>query len=767
MKKNSKLALLLSLILGATMLLPACGDTGSSESSSSSSSGGSSNEPTVEEMEAEANKGYKARMAEWLKYVEYDAPEETPVLTYSTLTKKDTDDEKTTVDASNVSYGFFATSSTTEEVKEFPVDDGTESEGNEGGAEGGEGTGTEGEGTETPEEPETVEKVVSKTTIEKVYSAETATAIKTLTSKQVRIGGVIVDEDTYTLKDEVSNVLNTGFAEGIFEVTTTKYELKEKPEDATVTLDEFKKDLNNYETVVTYSYYDKAGNEIAKDLEKKGTVSGEFVTLGEKTYLVRDGEIIKTFKAGEQYALPNFDTESSIQIVDIDDSPVNEIYVAQGYAYYEQGDYGYCIREEMPTTMKFGDFYSIMFPSVQIEIVKDYDVVLDYESDAYAIMSYTVLSNGNVYICEYRQLNAAATEYDIFAQDMKFDVAHVILDVATGEVKTVEKDYVAQKLYTNATAEIKSLNCEVTMGDVVGGCKVKDGYALVQIQKVANGAISGKSVYAVLDADLNIVAELPAVIPNQFGYVGFLAEDKVLLNTSAIGENEGDIHSIYYMADVETGDLQLYLHSEKQGEVTYIENGFIYDEKVYDYNWNELYDLDDEDLKYWVRNGVLIMQEDDNRPYIGKIVVESNNYYDDDDDKWGASQSHTVSYDFDTEEFVSGYSSSDHYTVNVTDDYIKVVVDPVSSSNTVEYTIFYDMAGTRLLIFESEKTFWEYDEDDSSKWVKYEMTTATTVTELSEGVYLLKATETWTVLEYRNYETRPANKTYTRYFIMK
>lgn len=770
MKKTSKLAILLSLILGASMVLPACGsgDTGASENSSSGGKGPSTPEQTVEELEAEANKGYKTRIAEWLKYVEYDAPETESPLTWNAINKKSTDEDAYfNVDAGGYSYGFFTTYTVTQETKEFPVEEETE-----GGAEEGAGAATEGAGAgdgagET--EPETVEKTVSETTITTVYSAETGKEIKSFTSKQVVMNGEIVDVENYTPADQYLNLVDELFVEGIFEVFTVKYELMDVPEDEKDTYDEdeYKKDVDNYETVETYSYYDKTGKAIATDLEEQGTVNGEFMTLGDKTYVVRDGEIIKTFNAGEEYNLPKFNKDSQIELINIG-SMTDPIVSAQGYAYYEQGDYGYCIREAAPQLTKFGDFYLTLFPSVQIEIVKDYDVVLDYVSDAYAIMSYTVLSNGNVYICEYRQLNAGATEYDVISGEMKFDIVHVVLDVATGTINTVDKDFVAQKLYTNATPEMKTLNCQVTMGDVVGGCKVKDGYALAQIQKMANGSISGEVVYAVLDAELNIVAELPAIIANQFGYVGFLTEDKMLLNTNAIGEYEEDSHSIYYVADVTTGDLELYLSQYEQIGVEYIDNGFIYEDVVYDYQWNELKDLSDDDYEYYVIDGKLLIQEDDERPYFGKIVVDNDNDdYDDDDEKWGASQTKQVSYEFYTFDFITDGTSNDSYYMIVEDGYIMVEIDTWSSSAS-DYVGLYNFAGTKLWYSaKTTTTSWYYDEEDSSKRVKYTKRIDVFIDTLSDGVHLVEVWETWTALDYYNYETKPADKNFIKYYVMK
>ena len=72
MKKYSKLALMLALMLSMSTVMAACDDPGTSHQKPQ----------TPEEI---ANEGYKAAAAEWEKYVEYVAPEGAKKLEKTTL----------------------------------------------------------------------------------------------------------------------------------------------------------------------------------------------------------------------------------------------------------------------------------------------------------------------------------------------------------------------------------------------------------------------------------------------------------------------------------------------------------------------------------------------------------------------------------------------------------------------------------------------------------------------------------------------------------
>ena len=147
----------------------------------------------------------------------------------------------------------------------------------------------------------------------------------------------------------------------------------------------------------------------------------------------------------------------------------------------------------------------VMYPGVSVEVYKDYNVVATYETDAYHLAGYGVLPNGNVYFCEYRLVDTDSASYDFLLSGYKIDVVHTVLDVTTGEAKEVANNFIATKIFTNATENINTfinLQTRVLESSMFGytlleGIEMKDGYILAETQAFANGALQDNTVFAV------------------------------------------------------------------------------------------------------------------------------------------------------------------------------------------------------------------------------------------------------------------------------
>ncbi len=703
MNKRSKLALVLAFLLSATTVFTACGDSLTSSDSWSSSD---SDYKTPGQLEQEANASYSDKIDEWGRYIECEESEEVPNYSLTELTQMDTNTVKTEI---TVSGGVYVKTKTETVWKDIVLIEG--------------------------EDP--VEMVALKNITQSVYNLETGEKIMSdFKGKTVQFNGVIVDADNYLKSDQIEYTVNASFKDGIIEVKKTTYVLREGAEDETL--------LGNYEAVVTYSYYDKNGTELAKDLDNKGVVDSSdsrYVTIGDYTYLVEDGEIIVKVNKGEEHKIPTY--SGGVE-----------------YAYVKEGDYGYCVREDEMLYMPMGELTAFMLPGMEIQVTnKQYDIVAEYQTDCYAVKGYAILPSGNVYICELDLLDSNATEYDFVVQDMKFNVLHTVVEVTTGKTSVLEKDYAVSTVYNNTTNVLETGINLATMSNVYGEIKMKEGYMLAEIQKFAEGSLSPDTVKVVLDENLNIVAELPNIIPNQFGYAGFIDEDRMLIATKAVGTLPDQNVLIYYTANVETGDLNLFPHNyadyTQNNRFTPIEGGYYYGGKVYGEEWELLSDLEGYTLQDVVGSKLLLKHNEYSGYYYGEIETYYNYEYD-----YELGQSIQVAHrDFDIESvYFGGYDvipSGDrtYYTYNGGSD---------------GYYVLYNAQGNSLRSWDLSESTYEYEDGSYSNRLGYDVNRNVTVIPFGEGTYLVKVTESWylTSGEVNSPSNNKNNKNYTRYYIM-
>lgn len=540
MKKYSKLALMLALMLSMSTVMAACDDPDDKNHE---------NPPTQEELD---NIKYKAAVAEWEKYVEYVAPA-TPKKWEKTTLKTQKEDKSLSYEGD-----YYTISNVVKTEKTFT--------------------------DETATEP--VTKTTKTETTKTYYDSETHEELfKTVIVNVMKDGDKALDTELKPTAEYAQGV--SKLTSYILQVSKTTKVLKTVEEGADP-LDETL--FSSYEEKTVYSYYHLPTKTwIAENLETAAVkrdnvnIAQQIIDIEDKTYLFdkATGEVVATYDLGMEYAVPSFDASNPQFILNGN----QYTWDANGYGYYEQGDYEYYIKEAQPVTMPVGDLMMVLMPEVSFTVYSNGEIKAEYVSDAYAVAGYAVLPNGNVYICEYEYTDAEATEYDANLGGQKINIVHTILNVETGATTDVNNAFLANKVYTNATEAMTTFNSYLTIGsanETLGSMKLKDGYVLAEIQKHANGALEGMTSFAVLSAEtMEIVAELPKIVPNQFGYVGYLDKNTMFVQAQAADRNNTVLN---YAIDVATGNLELFMHNFSN--VQFIDNGFIYEGRVYDYEFN-------------------------------------------------------------------------------------------------------------------------------------------------------------------------------------
>ncbi len=683
MRKGSKLAILLALVLSASATFTACDwidelfnkneDTESSETYTPAEEGGIEDNVTAAEEETQMNAVYKQRIQKWTQYVDYDAPETVQKATYTSLTEQK-DCENTTLSAWN----------TLKKVYVVETRDTTLSE---------------------------------KTTVKKeVYNTDTHKRVYQCNGTVYNTEEKRYNSVTYAISSVGNGVL--------FEVETTSYVWNEE--------------FGDYDTVKKYGYrYSESGEVLVEGLseEKRAVVNGNQIDIADKTYIVDEEGIVKTFDKGMAYVLPTFATDNQqIQSNNYDE-----------YVYFEAGEYGYYIdEEEYIATEQIGDLVMGVYPGLSIQVYKDYEMVASYQSNAYHVHGYGVLPNGNVYICEYRTLPIEASAYDLTLGGIKIDVVHTLLNVETGETSTLANNFVASNVFTNNTTKINTL-LNLNTAYLTSGLKMKEGYVLAEIQKLADGAITGNSTYAVLNAEtLAIVEELPKIVDSQFGYGGFVTADEMLIMSKTTG-NE----LIRYTANVNTGNLELFRKNDTG--IQYLPDGaFIYNKTVYDYEWNEITSWSDGDYA-----------QDHHVLPNGKVLVGTWYDYYNYGYSWRIGELKEDNYVYNESDWTMEFDSLATGIVSIYENYF--VID------TGEYEVYYDLDGKELFDTYPSSSY-EYRQETTGRQ-EYDVTTTYTVYSIAgSDAKLVRERETWEDSDYNYYYGEVGEyhgKTFDQYFILK
>ena len=277
-------------------------------------------------------------------------------------------------------------------------------------------------------------------------------------------------------------------------------------------------------SVYSYDYYDIDGNklnEIALSEPEYIYVNSEQNTcsvLG-KGYYIRNNEIIKTFDAGEEIWLPEFDYE----------------YKDRGYIFSGNTIYVY--------DMEYNPISQYSIPN---------------DSDSYKMF---VLTNGNIMLRKFSKLPADALTYTYEYEEEKFSEKYYVYDVATGAVKEISTGYIMSAIVTEA--ESKGIN----------GFTVKGDWQFATIYKITDGKLAVDPTFAILDGDLKITAELPLIAKNQNDVIGAISQTEFLIKTKT---------NWVYSVNVINNSIQLYYSYEDVSSVKggFIKDGVLYSENL-------------------------------------------------------------------------------------------------------------------------------------------------------------------------------------------
>ncbi len=307
--------------------------------------------------------------------------------------------------------------------------------------------------------------------------------------------------------------------------------------------------------VYTYDYYDALGNEIAKDVPvaEAGVASGstslgqDRLVVGGKVLIGRDGTLLATFQEGEER--PVLDS-------------VNELATYRGLTYGWGND-------------GWNDIFLVYDVEGRYKLrYTPYDVYDDYHV--------TILGDGNV-LFEY-ELECEDIEEDYTYEEVRngerYRYKAELLSVTDGTVREIKTDFYIDWMISNA--EDRDSNLKLT--DQYAGCQ----YA--EIYKIVDRKLSEKPVFAILDGNLNIVAELPSIMKDQAWIQRAQDENTWILSMERVG------HRAYYSLDLTTAQLSLYNENNMDRELT---NGFILDQSIYNDKMVLLFELDDPKVLQW------------------------------------------------------------------------------------------------------------------------------------------------------------------------
>ena len=783
MSKRSKLAWILAMLIGASTVISACDDDGGYSSSDSSSSSGSNSESSItpEEEEEIANELYKERIDKWLQYVEYNGESNTlKTATKSTLTNKDTNQQKTTVNISAKTYKTKKTGTTTANLS-VPNPD------------------YDPDANPNVSETITVTKTVGAYEETSFYVKETGNLIGTFKQQtydkiwDTDKGGYVLVDPNRKQDEVVLFEFNENVHQNLLEVKKTEYMLKAMVIDPSLSApidpnpdtdtgdtenaaDTYASLINNYDEVVTYSYYDvTTGDKLAEGLENRATVrETNVVDIDDKTYVMNEDGIAKIFDLGMEYDLPNFAKNNQQYITGYYDP----------YVYFEQGEYGYRINEKEAIQMQISaDFAMATFPGVSVSVYKDYNLVATYETNVYHVSGYTVLPNGNVYFCEYRQLPEDATEYDIALDVYKFDVVHTILDVTTGKTSEVANGFVASKIYTESTQNINTLLHLNTLGqdNILHTMKLKEGYVLAEIETFKDGALTGDSTFAVLNSEtMELVEKLPKIVDTQFGYASFVSKNHMLVMMKPV-----DNQALFYTVDVATGDLELFGKNVLSSIKPLEKDCFLYNGKIYDYNLEEVADLESYESVTVLKDGRLLLKSENlwNGDlskevywYIGTITEQYDPYSSNPNAKTKSLKTMQIFYDstWRTSQY-DDWTGLMSVTYNEDGNFFEMVDEGKKTVYSWSCSAYSDYVSKTELFKEQEieERIWE----TYSKSAVYQVTTRIdSIQKLVDGRYLVKVSEHWefTRTQGYGYNEQPdeevfanSGKTYYTYYIIK
>ena len=416
--------------------------------------------------------------------------------------------------------------------------------------------------------------------------------------------------------------------------------------------------------VPTYTYYDANLDVIASGLEETLEVNTEMhsgyltIEMDGKYHIYRKG--VKFYE---------YDVTRGVIIPDIS---------------FSFGEYNYIY------TMSGSNLESVLV------IDSDYRAVIEYKvSSVYDDMTWYMLGNGNILIQGLTNMNEDRAEYDIELgkKDTKVNVDHVLIDVKNGTATEVELGYVIDRMVNNLSNDNFELKEEFATFQYAEVYKTGDKGTYIWSE-------TNKIISVILDDALAIKQELESVVKDQSYFAGINEDGKLLFASNPVSAEESftyycencgflDASKVWdngrycwycdysvtkislgfdtdiYYADPKDNTVGLYIDMASD-EYVKVDGGFIYKGKLYNNDCQEIYDLEDVDRYYTIKNGVVYVftrkaptesadtyEENQISSYIsfsecsivdGKAVLIGNWQYDPDRDSFKKVESFTFIY---------------------------------------------------------------------------------------------------------------------------
>ncbi len=347
----------------------------------------------------------------------------------------------------------------------------------------------------------------------------------------------------------------------------------------------------------TYSYYDASLNTIKANLTEP---LDQLQSQAGYTAFDMDGKCV-VYKDGEKF----YECDKSYGVVFPE---ISETY----------GDYKYIYAESQSK-----------IALVQI-IGKDYNIIAQHTvSGAYDSVNTRVLSDGSVLVTGSIKVSDNETEYDFIDLGQKYKVDHILISAKDASVKKLNTGYYIAAMATNADSE--SIIC------------LKDKYAAYQYAEVykidaETKRLSSEISFVILDEELNIKHELPAIVKNQTGLLGINRHGDIIVAAKDIAGKPDRYHCdscgvdltanevmyeyrpvcitcynyvtpypamLSYIAHRDSGTVELYIDISGADHIP-LSGGYIHKGKLYNSDNEVIFDLEKDEKPYTLlQNGIL------------------------------------------------------------------------------------------------------------------------------------------------------------------
>lgn len=304
-----------------------------------------------------------------------------------------------------------------------------------------------------------------------------------------------------------------------------------------------------------YSYYDKDGNALATNLKTPDYSIDEngsftYVTVADKVYACKDGEVYATFQKGSETVIPEYD------------------FAYGEYLYKVESEYNDAIEENQVCRIAVMD--------------KNYNLLLDYSVDpSYHWVDYYVLNNGDLFL-QYDYLMERGdtdSDYEMSALGVECRLRQEIVSAKTGAVTKLDPTFRVAELYTKQNVE------EL-------GLELKGDGQIAAIERITDGKINTKCEFVLLDNALTVGETLPSIVQNQQTVERGLDANSYLI--SAL--NYDGTQELYYSVNLAQNTVSLYVNGDVADEAYNplyrpVKGGFLSEDILYNTALEEIYDL--------------------------------------------------------------------------------------------------------------------------------------------------------------------------------